>query len=187
MPSNADIARIFSEMAAVMELTGANPFRTNAYANAARVINDHTANLGELSCDKKKLLAIEGIGEGTASKIIEFCQTGQVAEHAKLIAMVPPGLSLPLRSASSTILSAIRSLMELPGLKVSSLAKTSAATSPCVMRLMRTSGVSPITPRMLSATREWWRTTDLDMRKDDPGHRSLRTICESIPGAVSLR
>jgi hypothetical protein len=33
--------------------------------------------------------------------------------------MVPPGLSLPLCSASSIILSAMRSLMELPGLNVS--------------------------------------------------------------------
>ena len=44
----------------------------------------------------------------------------------------------------------MRSLIELPGLKVSILARTSAATTPFVMRLMRTSGVSPIVSRMVS-------------------------------------
>ena len=38
--------------------------------------------------------------------------------------MVPPGFSSPARSASSIILTAMRSLIELPGLKVSSLTST---------------------------------------------------------------
>ena len=63
--------------------------------------------------------------------------------------IVPPGLSRPLFSASSIILSAIRSLIELPGLNVSSLARPCPDT-PRVMRLMRTIGVSPMVSRMLS-------------------------------------
>src|SRR4029450_1608851 len=50
--------------------------------------------------------------------------------------MVPPGFSRPSRSASSIILTAMRSLMELPGLKVSSLTSTCTGTS-CAMRLDR--------------------------------------------------
>ena len=38
--------------------------------------------------------------------------------------IVPPGFSSPARSASSIILTAIRSLIELPGLKVSIFART---------------------------------------------------------------
>ena len=48
--------------------------------------------------------------------------------------MVPPGFRRPSFSASSIILSAIRSLMEFPGLVVSTLAKTVALMS-LVMRL----------------------------------------------------
>ena len=48
--------------------------------------------------------------------------------------MVPPGFRRPSFSASSIILSAIRSLMEFPGLVVSILAKTVALMS-LVMRL----------------------------------------------------
>jgi hypothetical protein len=43
--------------------------------------------------------------------------------------MVPPGFRRPSFSASSIILIAMRSLMLLPGLKVSTLASTVAATS----------------------------------------------------------
>jgi hypothetical protein len=62
---------------------------------------------------------------------------------------VAAGLESPFFSASSIILKAIRSLMEWPGLKVSTFAHTVAFT-PCVMRFKRMSGVFPIAPRMLS-------------------------------------
>src|SRR5204862_2318230 len=64
--------------------------------------------------------------------------------------IVPPGLSRPAFSASSIIFTAIRSLIELPGLNVSILASTVASTSPRVIRLMRTIGVSPIASRIVS-------------------------------------
>src|SRR6476659_8192258 len=66
--------------------------------------------------------------------------------------IVPPGFRSPARSASSIICTAIRSLIELPGLNVSILASTVPFTRPLVMRWMRTIGVSPIAPRMVSQT-----------------------------------
>src|SRR5687767_12364345 len=92
MSVNAELARIFSDMAAVLEITGENVFRVNAYNNVARVIRDSTSDLKELASDKKRLLAIDGIGDGTAKKIIEYCTTGSVKEHQELIAKVPPGV-----------------------------------------------------------------------------------------------
>src|SRR5437899_495113 len=64
--------------------------------------------------------------------------------------MVPPGLRRPDRSASSIIFTAMRSLIELPGLNVSILTSTVASTRPRVILLMRTIGVSPIASRMVS-------------------------------------
>ena len=63
--------------------------------------------------------------------------------------MVPPGLSRPSASASSTIFTAILSFVEFPGLKVSTLAKTKASTSAAIL-LRRTNGVLPIVPSMFS-------------------------------------
>jgi DNA polymerase (family 10) len=40
MPShNADIAAVFEEIANLLEIEGANPFRIRAYRNAAQAIN----------------------------------------------------------------------------------------------------------------------------------------------------
>ncbi len=66
--------------------------------------------------------------------------------------IVPPGLSRPAFSASSIIRTAIRSLIEFPGLNVSIFASTVASMTPRVMRLMRTIGVLPMTSRMFPAT-----------------------------------
>src|SRR5207237_9231019 len=61
---------------------------------------------------------------------------------------VPPGLSNPLRSASSTTASAIRSLTLRPGLHASTFAQT-VAGSPAVIRLSRMRGVLPTASRTL--------------------------------------
>lgn len=92
MSANANLSKIFDEMAAVLELTGANPFRVNAHAKVARVLDDLTVDVASLADDAKKLTAIEGIGEGSAKKIIEYVQTGRVKEHDELVAQVPAGL-----------------------------------------------------------------------------------------------
>jgi hypothetical protein len=63
--------------------------------------------------------------------------------------MVPPGLSRPAASASSTIRSAIRSFTEPPGLTYSTLAST-VAWMPSVTLRRRTSGVFPIMSTTLS-------------------------------------
>ena len=63
MSANAELARIFGEMSAILELTGANAFRVNAYARASRVLNDLAVDVADIA-DHKQLVAIEGIGDG---------------------------------------------------------------------------------------------------------------------------
>lgn len=92
MSFNNDIATILNEMADLHELTGADRFRVNAHSKAARVIKDLSVDLESLVDDKKALTDIEGIGEKTADKIIEFAETGAVSEHADLLEKVPRGL-----------------------------------------------------------------------------------------------
>ena len=90
MAANAELARIFQEMSAILELTGANAFRVNAYARASRVLNDMTTDVAD-TADHKQLVAIEGIGDGTAKKILSFLDTGMVKEHRTLL---PPNLAV---------------------------------------------------------------------------------------------
>jgi DNA polymerase (family 10) len=92
MSFNAKLAATFDRMAAMLELTGADRFRVNAHAKAARIIADHTSDLEPIANDAKALQAIEGIGKGTAAKIAEFAQTGGIAEHDELAAKVPNGV-----------------------------------------------------------------------------------------------
>lgn len=92
MSFNAKVATIFDRMAAMLELTGADRFRVNAHAKAARVINDATADLEPIARDAKALTALDGIGKGTAAKIAEFAETGTIAEHDELAARVPAGV-----------------------------------------------------------------------------------------------
>ena len=63
--------------------------------------------------------------------------------------MVPPGLSLPSRSAASMSATATRSLIEPPGLSASTLA-TICGVRPAPRRDRRTSGVSPMASRIES-------------------------------------
>ena len=91
MSANAELAGIFQEMSAILELTGANAFRVNAYARASRVLNDLTTDVADVA-DHKQLVAIDGIGDGTAKKILEYLDTAMVAAHRTLLDEVPRGL-----------------------------------------------------------------------------------------------
>lgn len=92
MSFNRQLAKLFEEIAQMLELTGANRFRVNAHAKAARVIADHPASLETLAHDAPTLTAIEGIGKGTAEKIAEFADTGRIDEHEELKRQVPADL-----------------------------------------------------------------------------------------------
>jgi DNA polymerase (family 10) len=91
MSANAELSRIFKEMAVVLELTGANPFRVNAHTRVARVLKDLKVDVAD-HADLEKLTAIDGIGPGTAAKILEFLETERVTEHDELLEQIPRGL-----------------------------------------------------------------------------------------------
>ncbi len=85
---------LFSTMSQMLELTGGDRFRVNAHAKASRIIKDAGADLEALAKDGdvKALTAIEGIGKGTAGKLIELAQTGTISEYEELCAKVPAGV-----------------------------------------------------------------------------------------------
>jgi DNA polymerase (family X) len=90
---NVDIARIFDEIADLLEIGGDNPFRVRAYRTAARTL----ASLGEPASalaarDPGALTDLPGIGEDLAAKIVEIVETGDLALRRELVAKVPESL-----------------------------------------------------------------------------------------------
>jgi len=90
---NPDIARLFDEVADLLEIQDANPFRVRAYRNAARTIRDFPESLADLvRAGTKDLTEIPGIGEDLAEKIAEIVGTGALKLHRQLAAKLPAGL-----------------------------------------------------------------------------------------------
>ena len=85
---------MFSEMSQMIELLGGDRFRVNAHAKAARVLKETTADVESLASDGniKGLTALEGIGKGTASKLVELAQHGNMSEYDELRDQIPKGL-----------------------------------------------------------------------------------------------
>ncbi|HVB31873.1 MAG TPA: DNA polymerase/3'-5' exonuclease PolX [Gemmatimonadaceae bacterium] len=77
---NAEIARLFREMAELLEIEGANAFRIRAYRNAARVVEEHAEPIAALVAhDGARLQELPGIGPDLAAKIQEIARTGSFA------------------------------------------------------------------------------------------------------------
>lgn len=83
---NADIAAVFDEIADLLELEGANPFRIRAYRNAARTLRDLNREVSAMVGQGEDLTALPGIGKDLAGKIQEIVSTGTAAmleEHRR--------------------------------------------------------------------------------------------------------
>ncbi|MCH9652161.1 MAG: DNA polymerase/3'-5' exonuclease PolX [Deltaproteobacteria bacterium] len=97
MSTNSQLVEIFQQTAAALELLGSNPFKINANTRVARLLKEMTTDVGELVTEDPstalgRLTAISGIGKGTAERIFEFVDTGQVTEHRELMERIPKGL-----------------------------------------------------------------------------------------------
>ena len=85
------IAKIFEDLADMLEIKGENPFRIRAYRKAARNIRTLTNEL-EKFADEGRLEQIPGIGEGMKEKIYEILDTGRLQFYEKLKNDIPPSL-----------------------------------------------------------------------------------------------
>ncbi|HXU94303.1 MAG TPA: DNA polymerase/3'-5' exonuclease PolX [Gallionella sp.] len=96
---NADIAAIFTEIADLLEIEGANPFRIRAYRNAALTIGTLPREAGELVQQGDDLTRLPGIGEDLSAKIREIVTTGRCSQlerlHKELPAAVTELLHIP--------------------------------------------------------------------------------------------
>ncbi len=94
---NAQIARILSEIADLIELEGGNEFRIRSYRAAARTVKDYSHRLEDLAAADTDLSKIPNIGESTAEKIREIVETGTCERLEQLRERVPEGLTQVMR------------------------------------------------------------------------------------------
>lgn len=92
MGSNEHLAGLFGRMAQMLELLGEDRFRAIAHDRVARIIADSGRDFLSLADDRDALIAIDGIGEKTADKIIEYAETERIKEHDQLAKKIPAGL-----------------------------------------------------------------------------------------------
>ncbi len=94
------VADILVDIGLLLELKGENPFKTRAYQNGARTIQQLEEPLAKIVAEER-LGEIKGIGEALQQKITELVTTGALKYYEELKASIAPGL---------------RDMLEIPGL-----------------------------------------------------------------------
>ena len=95
---NSEIASRFDELADLLELQGANPFRLRAYRNAARTIGSLPEAISDLAQDgAKSLQSIQGIGKDLSEKLVTVVETGELPQLEELREQIPTGVVMMLR------------------------------------------------------------------------------------------
>ena len=94
-----EVAAALDEIGTLLELKGENTFRSGAYHNAARTVQQLDGDLKQLVAEAK-LSDVRGIGEALSLKITTLVTTGALPYLEELRASIPAGLVTMLRLPS---------------------------------------------------------------------------------------
>jgi DNA polymerase (family X) len=89
--NNAEIARRFYRLSALMEIRGDDPFRLRSYRNAAEAIEVWPTPLKEIA-DKEGLAGLQeipGVGKAIAGKVIDLLERGTFDAWERLVKETP--------------------------------------------------------------------------------------------------
>ena len=98
---NTAIAKIFQDIADLLELKAENPFKIRAYQRAARTIEHLPKEMEIMLEEGEDLKNIPGVGEAIAKKTTELITTAKLGYYEDLKAEFPEGIT---------------SLLEIPGI-----------------------------------------------------------------------
>ncbi len=90
------VAAILDEMGTLLELQGANPFKSRAFHTASRALEGVTQDLRALA-ESGGLLEVQGIGKSIAQIISDLVTTGRSGDYDELREQFPPGVLEMLR------------------------------------------------------------------------------------------
>ncbi|WP_199030480.1 DNA polymerase/3'-5' exonuclease PolX [Ralstonia sp. ASV6] len=89
---NQTIATVFNEIADLLEVEDANPFRVRAYRNAARVIDGMAEGVDVMLARGADLTELPGIGTDLAAKMREIVETGTCSMLVRVRGEVPQSM-----------------------------------------------------------------------------------------------
>ncbi|MBE9512890.1 MAG: DNA polymerase/3'-5' exonuclease PolX [Chloroflexi bacterium] len=89
---NSEVAKVFQDIADLLELKGENPFKIRAYQRVVRSIEHLPVEVEQL-VKEDRLKEVPGVGEAITNKITELVTTGHLGYYEKLKAEFPEGLS----------------------------------------------------------------------------------------------
>lgn len=88
---NDAVADILNEIGVLLEVKGENPFKTRAYTNGARTIENLDEPLADIIA-ADRLKGIKGIGKALQEKVTTLVTTGELEYYENLKASIPQGL-----------------------------------------------------------------------------------------------
>jgi DNA polymerase (family 10) len=89
---NLDVARTLTELADLLEIQGASPFRIRAYRNAVNTINSLSRPLKDMVASGEDLTELPGVGKSVAKYIGEFLDGGSISRLEEVAAEFPRSL-----------------------------------------------------------------------------------------------
>jgi len=89
---NLDVARTLTELADLLEIQGASPFRIRAYRNAVNTINSLSQPLKDMVAAGEDLTELPGVGKSVAKYIGEFLTSGSISRLEEVSAEFPRSL-----------------------------------------------------------------------------------------------
>src|SRR3954454_24073428 len=89
--TNATFARIFNDIAAMLELKGESPFKVRAYRTAASTFANLHEDLKEV-WREGRVDDLPGVGKAITDKVGELMTTGHLRFYEWLLEEIPPSL-----------------------------------------------------------------------------------------------
>jgi DNA polymerase (family 10) len=89
---NLDIARTLEELADLLEIQGANPFRIRAYRNAVNTVESLTRPIQAMVDVGEDLTQLPGVGKDIAGHVEELIRTGRITRMEEVAAEFPLSL-----------------------------------------------------------------------------------------------
>ncbi len=91
---NIEIAEHLTELADLLEISGANPFRVRAYRNAVRTLRGLTQPVTQMLKEGEDLTELQGIGDDLSDHIRELVDTGGLELLEEVAREVPRELAV---------------------------------------------------------------------------------------------